>query len=272
MIADWLSSSGLAAAKPALTALLLPPVPLLLLALLGAWRARGQRRAGVGLVLASLLGLWLCGCEGMADWIQSALLRPPPALSAEARATFRSRAKGGGLAIVVLGGGVARDAPEYGADDLRALSLQRLRYGVWLGRETGIPVAVSGGAGWALPGGTPVSEAGVAARIAAQEFGVPLRWTETRSRDTRENALDTTALLARQGIREIVLVTHGWHMPRALREFRAAGARPGIGIQVDAAPMGLAASEDRPRWIPSGQGADHVGVRVRELLGLMLAP
>jgi len=272
MIADWLSSTGLAAAKPDVTALLLPPVPLLLIALLGAWRARRQRRAGAGLVVFALAGLWLCGCEGFSDWIQRALLRPPPALDAQARAALRTRAASGGVAIVVLGGGVARGAPEYQADDLGPTSLQRLRYGLWLGRETGIPVAVSGGAGWALPDGRQVSEASVAARIAAREFGAPLRWTETKSRDTRENALDSTTLLAGQGIHEIVLVTHGWHMPRALREFRAAAARPGIALQVEAAPLDLAPREDLPRWVPTGQGASHVSTRVRELLGLVLAP
>jgi uncharacterized SAM-binding protein YcdF (DUF218 family) len=272
MIADWLSSTGLAAAKPAIAALVLPPVPLLLLALLGAWRARRGRRAGAGLAFAAVLGLWLCGCEGFADWLQRGLLRPPPALSAQDRAALKARAAGGGLAIVVLGGGVARDAAEYGADDLRAPSLQRLRYGLWLGRETGIPVAMSGGTGWASPDGRATSEAAVGARIAAQEFGAPLRWTETRSRDTRENALEVTTLLTGQGIHEIVLVTHGWHMPRALREFRAAAARPGISMRVDAAPLDLAPRDDVPRWVPSGRGTADVSTRVHELLGWMLAP
>ena len=272
MIADWLSSTGLAAAKPIVATLALPPVPLLLLALVGAWRARRQRRAGFGLVVTALAGLWLCGCEGFADGLQRALLKPPPALAAEARAALRARASAGGMAIVVLGGGISRNATEFGADDLRAQSLQRLRYGVWLGRDTGIPVAMSGGAGWMQRDGAPASEATVGARIAAQEFGAPLRWTETASRDTRENAIDTTALLAGQGIHEIVLVTQGWHMPRALREFRGAAARQGVTMQVDPAPIDLGPRDERPTWIPSGQGAHDVGVVLREMAALLLAP
>lgn len=275
MIADWLSSTGLAAAKPVVTALALPPVPLLLVLLAGAWRLRRQRRGGLALVLGATCALWLCGCEGFAGWLEQAILQPPPALGADARAALKARAaQGAPIAIVVLGGGVDRAAPEYGADDLKAYSLQRLRYGAWLGRETGLPVAMSGGTGWIVRAGALTPEASVGARIAAQEFGAPLRWTETRSRDTRENALDTTALLAGQGIREVVLVTHGWHMPRALREFRAAAARQAAPLQVVAAPMGLAPrTELRPLlWIPSGDGARDVSVMLREILGLLAAP
>jgi hypothetical protein len=40
-------------------------------------------------------------------------------------------------------------APEYGVGNLAAPSLERLRYGLWLSRSTGVPVAFSGGVGWA---------------------------------------------------------------------------------------------------------------------------
>jgi len=275
MIADWLSASGLAAAKPIVTQLVLPPLPLFALTLAGAWRARRGRRGGLALVAIALAMQWLCASEGFAAWLQRDVLRPPPALDAAARTALKARAQGrADIAIVVLGGGVYHDAPELGADDLQPPSLQRLRYGLWLARETGIPAAMSGGAGWIVRGDTSVSEASVGARIAAQEFGTPLRWIEPASRDTRENALDTIALLAPQGIREIVLVTHGWHMPRALREFREAARRQGVALRIDAAPMGLAPSSDlrATLWLPSGQGAHDVAIALRELLGLALAP
>ena len=49
---------------------------------------------------------------------------------------------------------------------------------------------------------------------------------KSESRDTRENAARTLALLKPAGIDHIVLVTHGYHMPRALRAFTRSG-RPG---------------------------------------------
>jgi uncharacterized SAM-binding protein YcdF (DUF218 family) len=52
------------------------------------------------------------------------------------------------------------------------------------------------------------------------------------SRDTRENALRSFALLSPQGITRIALVTHDWHMQRSKMLFEAAG------FQVLPAPMG----------------------------------
>ena len=276
MFADWLTSTSLGVAKPALTALVLPPTPLLLLAVFGAWRLRRGRRGGFGLVLAACAGLWLTTCDGFAGWLQATVLRPPPALDAAARAGLRLQAaEGSSIAIVVLGGGVDPYAPEVGDADLKTPSLQRLRYGIWLGRETGLPVAMSGGSGWTLGSGAHASEASVGARIAAREFGAPLRWTEETSRDTHGNARNTIALLSAQGVREIVLVTHGWHMPRALREFRAAAAAAGPGAPVIVpAPMGLAPRDEMLllQWMPSADGARNTTYILREFGGGLFAP
>jgi uncharacterized SAM-binding protein YcdF (DUF218 family) len=171
------------------------------------------------------------------------------------------------VAIVVLGGGMEALAPEYGVSSLRAPSLERLRYGVWLGRETGLPVAFSGGVGWAQLDAKP--EAQIAAQIAASEYGRPLKWTEDSSRDTRQNAARTIALLKPQGIRQIVLVTHGYHMPRALRNFEQAA---GGEIKIEAAPMGMARRGDQPAlsWMPTSEGFQDTRNVLRELVGLAL--
>jgi uncharacterized SAM-binding protein YcdF (DUF218 family) len=119
--------------------------------------------------------------------------------------------------------------------------------------------------------------------IASKEFGCPVRWRESGSRDTRENARRTVALLAPQGIRTLVLVTHGWHMPRALREFRAAAAQAAASapaadgaasLRIVAAPMGLAGLQLAPplAWMPTGDGYERVRQVLREALGLLLAP
>jgi len=168
------------------------------------------------------------------------------------------------VAIVVLGGGTEPFAPEYGVSSLHALSLERLRYGVWLAGQTGAPIAFSGGVGWAQGEATP--EAKVAARIAAEEFARPIKWLEDQSRDTRENASRTAALLKPAGIQHIVLVTHGWHMPRALRAFVEAA---GPAVKVEPAPMGLARRQIRPAldWMPSSRGFTEMRQVLREWLG-----
>ena len=55
------------------------------------------------------------------------------------------------------------------------------------------------------------------------EFKVPVRWVEDRSRDTFDNARESRRILAPLNIRSVYLVTHAWHMPRARLAFEHAG-------------------------------------------------
>jgi uncharacterized SAM-binding protein YcdF (DUF218 family) len=171
-------------------------------------------------------------------------------------------------AIVVLGGGRRLLAPEYGISTLKPRTIERLRYGLWLGRETGLPIAFSGGVGLGAPAGP--TEAEIAARIAEREYGRSLRWLETESRDTRENATKTVALLQAQGIEQIVLVTHGYHMPRALRNFQRAAE--GSAMRIIAAPMGMPGSARLQAldWLPSVEGFEQTRLALHEWLGRLM--
>jgi uncharacterized SAM-binding protein YcdF (DUF218 family) len=60
-------------------------------------------------------------------------------------------------------------------------------------------------------------------RALEQEFNVEVRWSEERSRDTRSNAAETASILLPAGITHVILVAHGFDMPRASAEFAAAG-------------------------------------------------
>jgi uncharacterized SAM-binding protein YcdF (DUF218 family) len=55
------------------------------------------------------------------------------------------------------------------------------------------------------------------------DFQVLAQWTETKSRDTRENALFSAAILKREGISSVYVVTHSWHMRRAMLSFARTG-------------------------------------------------
>ena len=260
-----LSLLGIESWKPLLSALVLPPVPFLLLVLIGARLILPRRGLGWFVTLVGVAGLWLGACSGTGQLLTTFVLKPPPPLTQADIATLKDEAKARKpVAIVILGGGAEALAPEYGVANLKAPSLERLRYGVWLNRETGLPMAFSGGVGWAQRDGQ--AEAQVAARIAAQDFGRPLKWVEDNSRDTRENAIRTVALLREQGINHIVLVTHGTHMPRALKQFETAAAGT---MRIQAAPMGLGIRGQWKTldWMPSTHGYELVNRALRELLG-----
>lgn len=281
--------------KPVLTALLMPPVPFLILILIGARLILPRRGWGYAILLLGVLGIWLSACFGSALFLMTHVIKPPPPLLtteqprleaagkqylkqvAAARPSGRGAAVVPPAAIIVLGSGRDALAPEYGTADLTRFSLSRLRYGVWLSRRTGLPLGFSGGVGWAAQGegGGGVSEADVAAGTAQQQFGLPLRWVENRSSDTRANAALTVAMLSEQGVREVVVVTDAFHMPRAMAAFADASRLVALRFPqrpqmvVTPAATGYWRRGERPLldWLPSVEGATGVRVALREWLG-----
>jgi uncharacterized SAM-binding protein YcdF (DUF218 family) len=261
-----LSALHLGALKGLLTALLLPPLPLLLLAAWGGWALwRGRRRRGGAGLAVALLGLWLCTTTALGDVLMRTLVPSPPAL---APADVQRLTGAPHTAILVLGAGIHREALEYRAASLKPLTLERLHYGLWLARRTGLPVGYTGGPGYGRDG--EVSEAEVATRVAAEDFGQPLRWREARSRDTHENADFSVPLLQADGITRIVLVTHGFHQRRALRNFERAVQASGAAITLVPAPVGLrppATFDEWADWLPTREGFVLVHLALHEWLG-----
>lgn len=167
-------------------------------------------------------------------------------------------------AIVILGGGVDRHAPEYAEDTANEWTLARLRYGARLARLHPLPVLVTGG----RPLASTRSEAEVMADILTREYGVPVRWQETASRDTVENAALSAPLLHAAGIRHVVLVTHAVHMPRARYLFERAG------LTVTPAPTAYlsgtsAAAWQAHEWLPRARALLHSYLALHEWLGLL---
>ena len=149
-------------------------------------------RRGLGwlVIVISVALLWLSACGGAARPLSQLLLPPPAALSfdrvRELRADVIAKKP---VAIVVLGGGrravrprVRREQPAVTARS----SACAMASGSPARRVRRSPSAAApaGGSG-------STAEARVAAKIAADEFGRPIRWIEDESHDTRENAART---------------------------------------------------------------------------------
>jgi uncharacterized SAM-binding protein YcdF (DUF218 family) len=251
----------LAALKPLLTSLAMPPLAPLLLAVLGLLLNAGKKRAGLALTALSLAMLALLSCHGTAVWLAR------HALPQFAPATVAQLKTGQVQAIVVLGGGLLPEAPEYGQAQPGPHTAARLRYGLWLARQSGLPVAFTGGVGWAAQGAQAASEAEVAARVAQQDYGVTLRWLEAKSQDTAGNARLLAPLLQRDGVQRIALVTDAWHMPRAVALFEQ------TGLQVTPAPMGFVRPIEGPvlQWLPSARGLLASQQVLREWLAITVA-
>ena len=189
-----------------LTPILVPPVNLAVLALLAVWwRKRGL---AIGTLLALLLLATPLVANGLTASLESGLVAVPDSAGMQA--------------VLILGGDVTRDSQNRAMPG--PLTLERLRAGVALARSTGLPLAVTGGPAWT--GGPSIGQ--VMADSLARDFGLPATWVEVRSADTWENARDSAALLAPFGVHDVLVVTHAWHMRRALLAFRGSGlaARP----------------------------------------------
>jgi uncharacterized SAM-binding protein YcdF (DUF218 family) len=236
-------------------ALLLPPGGNLLLGVAGLALWRRARMLALLLLVASFVTLYILSTPKVGDALFEGLESFPARLPEAALAEEVG-------AIVVLGGGRNRNAPEYGGETVASPSLVRLRYGARLQRETGIPLLVSGGTVFELE---PASEAALMADVLENELKVPVRWLEERSRNTAENASYTAELLRKENIAAVILVTHAAHMPRAAEAFE------GQGVRVYAAPTGRRSGQGTTipvlRWLPSAGALDRSRIALHEYLG-----
>ncbi|MEO6824574.1 MAG: YdcF family protein [Nitrosospira sp.] len=192
------------------SALLLPPLNLILLGAIGLLLLKRRPRTGKILVASALALLYFLSTPFVAETALQKLETLP------VHNPFDKI-----QAIVVLGAGTYFNAPEYNGSTVNRLGLERIRYAAWLHRFTRKPILAVGGG----PLGSSSSEAAQMRDVLEKEFQVPVKWIEEASGNTRDNAYKSFAILKKYGITHIALVTHAWHMPRAAREFEKAGFR-----------------------------------------------
>jgi uncharacterized SAM-binding protein YcdF (DUF218 family) len=231
--------------KTLLKELVLPPAGPLLLALLGFLLLKRRPVLARICLIAGVGSLWLLSTPIVSDGITRLAERYPPLdlqLAANAQA------------IVVLGGGGQRAlAPEYGGPAAEPFLLERLSYGAYLARKTGLPILVTG---FSL-------EARAMHDTLERNFGVEARWIDASAYDTFQNARNSARLLKADGVHRIILVTHATHLWRAVQEFTEAG------FEVVPAPAGMAAHRDFGilRLIPNPEALLRSYMAIYEILG-----
>jgi uncharacterized SAM-binding protein YcdF (DUF218 family) len=241
----WLATNLIAAA-------LLPPLLLVLLLVAGLIFHRRRPRLAMSLILLSTAALYTLSTP----WIGGLLLKTleisrPIGVDAIKKAD----------AIVVLGGGRRIGSAEYGGDTLNGISLERLRYAAHLHRTSGLPILVTGG----KPGGGTLAEGRIMQHVLHSEYGIPTRWVEDAALTTWDNARLSAQQLKPSKVQHILLVTHAWHLRRAIPLFEAQG----LGVT----PAGIQFSSTRIDSIldclPTPAGLRDSTFALHEWLGIL---
>ena len=201
--------------------LLLPPLALFIAIAVGLLIARSRPR--LGRAIAGGAGALLVLLS--VPFVSAALLislQSHPELPAEGDLPDAE-------AILVLGGDYMPMAPELGRSVPGPLSRERLVYTAALHRRSKLPILVTGGR--LLPGTPPL--AAVLRRSLVEDHRVPVRWVEPSASNTRDNAVLAARIFEDAGVKRVMLVSHAWHMPRALAAFE------GTELEVIPAPTGF---------------------------------
>jgi uncharacterized SAM-binding protein YcdF (DUF218 family) len=239
-----------------LGALVLPPACLILLIGIGLLMIRRWPRAGHATAWTAAIGLLLLSLP-----VTSAML----VRAATSVTPFSGHDATGAQAIVILGAG-RRYAPEYGGETVSQFALQRLRYGAKLARELHLPVLVTGGSVY----GHGMPEAEMMAEALRSSFSTPVKWIESRSRNTHENATFSAQLLRESGIDTVILVTHDVHQRRSMAEFSAVGIKT-IPASITLRPG--TSGRTFPEHLPNAHSLMLSSLALHELIGyLVLAP
>ena len=164
-----------------------------------------------------------------------------------------------GLNQRFLSAGTYFQAPDYGSDTVNRLGLERLRYAARLYSATATPILVSGG----KPQESTTSEAAQMKSVLVNDFKIPVTWEEPASHTTYESAFASRSMLKTAGINRIYLVTHAWHMRRAVLAFEAAG------FAVIPAPTGFTTLPPDPPdlYLPNPQGLLESYLFMHEVCG-----
>ena len=227
---------------------ILSPTPIITMLVLGLVVLRKRPQRGKLLIIGAATALFLLSLPAVSNSLMS-LVEVYPALDSQAIKNSKSQA------IVILSAGWNEDAKEYKGDTVDKNTLERIRYGAYLHRLTGLPVLVTGG--------DPIGE--LMAMVLRNDYQIEPNWIENQSRNTAENAAFSKELLEKDNISHIFLVTHAWHMARSYAMFTK------YGLSTMPAPTAFDGWPDAPMvlsdFIPSTSALQTSYSALHEIIG-----
>lgn len=228
--------------------LLYPIYQTAILGAAGLWfLLRRHYRPALALLVLGTCWLWLCATPAMAMHLRNTLERRYPQRDASSY--------GKADAIVILGGGALPPSGADGdADDAYSLAT-RIGFGLQLFRDARADMVLLSGSDQALR---------MAQRLLRQGVPADALQTEDTSRNTHENAEFSAIMLKRMQRLRILLVTSGFHMPRAAAAF----AHQGLDVIPAPAHDPAYPSWQAHPWWPRRSALHLSGHCLREFAGL----
>lgn len=232
---------------------LVSPLAWSLLLALAAALLRTRARAARALAASACALLIAFSNDAIADALQRAV-------ESGARSTYRPDVVYD--AVIVLGGMVDGAATRASGEVQLTDSVDRVVRGFELVRSgRARAILLSAGLVFPRPGDVPEADR-LAAKLAG--WGVPPSQivAEAASRNTRENAIESSRVAAARGWRKLLLVTSAAHVPRALGCFRA------VGLEPDVLPVDFRAGDGRvASWMPQASALQKSTRALHELAG-----
>ncbi len=227
---------------------------LLLLLVAALLRARPRWAFGLAALAAAVLVVF--SMEPVANRLQRLAER-------DARSTFRPDVVYD--AVVVLGGivdGAATRASGEVELDANVERILRAWELVRAGRARA--VLLSAGLTFPLPGDVPEADL-LAAKLVQWGVSPAQVVVEASSRNTRENAIESSRIAAAHGWKTLLVVTSAAHAPRALGCFRA------VGLEPDVLPVDHRAGDGGGQgWLPRAGALERSTDALREVAGRLV--
>ena len=241
--------------KKLISPFLLPPgLFILILAIVGIWATWRKKKSALLTALGTGVLIWALSSVPVADSLIGGL---------ESGLSIPQSPNGD--AIIMLGGGVNDRAPDLsGIGAPGPGTMERLVTAARLQQRLKIPVVVSGG--------RVFQDSAAIAPIARRfliDLGIPSHMVivEDQSRDTYENALFCKQICEQRNFNHPLLVTSGYHMPRALLCFEK------VGLAVTPFPCALTTwTQKHYQWqdyLPSAGSLERSAAGLHEQLGLL---
>jgi uncharacterized SAM-binding protein YcdF (DUF218 family) len=237
------------------TAVLLPPgIFIILFASLSVWSCRRQQLVFGRLLAVLTLVFYLCSTSFAGNFMIRSLesrYLPPTDVT--------------GDVIIMLGGGATLDTPNFGSSGhLSGFAANRLLTAAELYNQLHIPIIVSGGRVFETTG----REAEIA-QATLLRLGVPADKIiiENQSINTTENARFSKEKLVAYGLKQPILVTSAFHMPRSVKQFAK------VGVTVTPFPADYQTNVHGylgfRQWWPDMDALTNFSLAVKEYVGLL---